>query len=110
MLFRDVVERYGVSQVAALRWLVRQCLRNPAGKLSVHRLHQDLKAIGHEATKSKGFFSYFRVFVAKVRVTNRPDGPPAGGMGGTLARTWFAVIVASGRVDDRPRGLASPSG
>ena len=51
VLFRDVVERYGVSQVAALRWLVRQCLRNPAGKLSVHRLHQDLKAQGHAVAK-----------------------------------------------------------
>ncbi|MFA5844568.1 MAG: ATP-binding protein [Coriobacteriia bacterium] len=47
VLFLDVVERYGVSQVAALRWLVRQCLRNPAGSFSVHRLHQDLKAQGH---------------------------------------------------------------
>ena len=34
VLFRDVVERYGVSQVAALRWLIRQCLRNPAGSFS----------------------------------------------------------------------------
>ncbi len=47
VLFRDVVERYQVSQVAALRWLVRHCLRNPAGHFSVHRLHQDLKAQGH---------------------------------------------------------------
>ncbi|MDO8598365.1 MAG: ATP-binding protein [Sulfuricaulis sp.] len=46
VLFRDVVERHGVAQVAALRWLVRQCLRNPAGSFSVHRLHQDLKAQG----------------------------------------------------------------
>jgi len=51
VLFRDVVERYGVSQVAALRWLTRQCLRNPAGLLSVHRLHQDLKAQGHGVAK-----------------------------------------------------------
>jgi uncharacterized protein len=51
VLFRDVVERYGVSQVAALRWLVRQCLRNPAGRFSVHRLHQDLKAQGHGIAK-----------------------------------------------------------
>lgn len=51
VLFRDVVERYGVSQVAALRWLVRQCLRNPAGSFSVHRLHQDLKAQGHAIAK-----------------------------------------------------------
>jgi len=46
VLFRDVVERYEVTQVAALRWVVRQCLRNPAGSFSVHRLHQDLKAQG----------------------------------------------------------------
>ncbi|SRR6266545_492842 len=51
VLFRDVVERYGISQVAALRWLVRQCLRNPAGSFSVHRLHQDLKAQGHGVAK-----------------------------------------------------------
>ncbi len=47
VLFRDVVERFSVSQVAALRWLVRHCLRNPAGSFSVHRLTQDLKAQGH---------------------------------------------------------------
>ncbi len=51
VLFRDVVERYAVSQVAALRWLTRQCLRNPAGAFSVHRLYQDLKAQGHGVAK-----------------------------------------------------------
>jgi uncharacterized protein len=51
VLFRDVVERHGVSQVVALRWLLRQCLRNPAGSFSAHRLHQDLKAQGHGVAK-----------------------------------------------------------
>jgi hypothetical protein len=51
VLFRDVVERYRVSQVAALRWLVRQALRNPAGSFSAHRLYQDLKAQGHGVAK-----------------------------------------------------------
>lgn len=51
VLFRDVVERYAISQVAALRWLVRQCLRNPASSFSVHRLHLDLKAQGHGVSK-----------------------------------------------------------
>jgi uncharacterized protein len=46
VLFRDIAERYGISQLAALRWLVRQCLRNPAGALSVHRLHGDLRSQG----------------------------------------------------------------
>ena len=46
VLFRDVVERHRVSQVEALRWVVRQCLRNPAGSLSAHRLYLDLRAQG----------------------------------------------------------------
>lgn len=51
VLFRDVVERHGITQVAALRWLVRHGLRNPAGSFSVHRLHRDLKAQGHGVAK-----------------------------------------------------------
>jgi uncharacterized protein len=51
VLFRDVVERYEVKQVAALRWIVRHCLRNPAGGLSGHRLFQDLKSQGHALAK-----------------------------------------------------------
>ncbi|MBM4047508.1 MAG: ATP-binding protein [Planctomycetes bacterium] len=46
LLLRDVVERYGITQVAALRWLVRQCLRNPAGSFSVHRFSLDLRSQG----------------------------------------------------------------
>jgi predicted AAA+ superfamily ATPase len=46
VLFRDVVERHSVSQVEALRWLVRQCLRNPAARFSAHRLFRDLQAQG----------------------------------------------------------------
>jgi predicted AAA+ superfamily ATPase len=51
VLFRDIVERHGVTQVAALRWLVRHCLRNPAGSFSAHRFYKDLKAQGHGIAK-----------------------------------------------------------
>lgn len=51
LLLRDVVERFQVTQVAALRWLTRHCLRNPAGLLSVHGLYRDLKAQGHGIAK-----------------------------------------------------------
>jgi len=51
VLFRDVIERYEVSQVAALRWLVRFVLRNPAGKLSVRRLYDDLRSQGHAVSR-----------------------------------------------------------
>lgn len=47
VLFRDVVERHEISQVAALRWLVRFLLRNPAGKVSVRKLYEDLRSQGH---------------------------------------------------------------
>lgn len=51
VLFRDVIERHAVSQVAALRWLVRHSLRNPAGTFSVHRLHKDLSSQGLGVSK-----------------------------------------------------------
>lgn len=52
VLFRDVVERHEVSQVAALRWLVRYALRNPAGKVSVRRLYDDLRSQGHSVGRN----------------------------------------------------------
>jgi uncharacterized protein len=51
VMFRDVVERHGITQVAALRWLIRHCLRNPAGLLSVHGLVNDLRSQGHAIGK-----------------------------------------------------------
>ena len=46
VLFRDVVERHGVTNVAALRQLVRRVLRSPAGELSLHRLYNDFRSQG----------------------------------------------------------------
>jgi predicted AAA+ superfamily ATPase len=51
LILRDVVERYRVSQVGPLRWLVRFCLRNPAAALSVHKLYHDLKSQGYAVSK-----------------------------------------------------------
>lgn len=45
-LFRDVVERHGVTNVASLRWLVRHLLSNPAGLFSVEKFHRTLKSQG----------------------------------------------------------------
>jgi hypothetical protein len=51
VLFRDVVERHRVTQVAALRWLTRQFLKNPASSFSVHRFHRDLRSQGESIAK-----------------------------------------------------------
>lgn len=45
-MLRDVVERHGVSNVTALRWLVRHLLGNAAGAFSVERFYGTLKSQG----------------------------------------------------------------
>ncbi len=45
-VLRDVIERRRVTQVRALRWLVRRLLANPAGRYSANRLHRDLRSQG----------------------------------------------------------------
>jgi predicted AAA+ superfamily ATPase len=45
-LLRDVVERYSISNVAALRWLVRHLLGNAAGSFSIEKFHGTLKSQG----------------------------------------------------------------
>jgi predicted AAA+ superfamily ATPase len=50
-VFRDVVERHGVRNVAALRRLVRQLLGAAAGRFSVHRFHNDLRSQGVSVSK-----------------------------------------------------------
>lgn len=46
LLLRDVIERHGVSNVTALRWMVRRLLGNPGGLFSVTRFEADLKSQG----------------------------------------------------------------
>ena len=51
VLFRDVIERHAVSQVAALRWIIRHALRNLCGSFSVSKLYADLRSQGHTVAK-----------------------------------------------------------
>lgn len=51
VLFRDIVERHGVSNVTALRYLVRRLLSAPAGRFSVHRFHNDVRSQGLQVGK-----------------------------------------------------------
>lgn len=50
-MLRDVVERHGVSNVAGLRWLVRQLLGTPAGMFSVEKFYAALKSQGLSISK-----------------------------------------------------------
>jgi predicted AAA+ superfamily ATPase len=46
VIFRDVVERHGVDNLPALRYLERSLLASPAGRFSVSKLFNDLKSQG----------------------------------------------------------------
>jgi len=46
VIFRDVVERHGVDNLPALRYLERRLLASPAGRFSVSKLFNDLKSQG----------------------------------------------------------------
>ena len=46
VIFRDMVERHHVTNVEALRRLVRQLLASPAGTFSVHKFSSDLRSQG----------------------------------------------------------------
>lgn len=45
-ILRDVIERHGVTNTAALRWLLRHLLGNPASSFSVEKFHNALKSQG----------------------------------------------------------------
>ncbi len=51
VVFRDVVERHGITNVVALRRLTRQLLGAATGLFSVHRLANDLRSQGVAVSK-----------------------------------------------------------
>jgi hypothetical protein len=52
VILRDVVERYRVSNVAALRALIKQILSAPATRFSVNKFYNNLKSQGLACTKN----------------------------------------------------------
>ncbi len=50
-LLRDVMERHGIGNVTALRWLVRHLLGNAAGRFSVEKFYASLKPQGLRTSK-----------------------------------------------------------
>ncbi|MBI3923354.1 MAG: ATP-binding protein [Armatimonadetes bacterium] len=55
VIFRDVIERYGVTNVALLRRLIQQLLSNPAGMFTVHKFYCDTKSQGLRCSKNTVF-------------------------------------------------------
>lgn len=53
LLLRDVIERHGVKNVTALRWMTRRLLGNPGGLFSITKFEADLKSQGIAAGREK---------------------------------------------------------
>ena len=51
VFYKDLVERYRVSNPAVLRQLLKQCLGQPASLLSAHKLFNDFRSQGYELSK-----------------------------------------------------------
>jgi hypothetical protein len=52
MLYRDVVERYGVRNEALVRELLRFAFRNTASLVNVSKLHRDFASLGFSVSKN----------------------------------------------------------
>ena len=55
MLYRDVVERYGVRNEKLMRELLRHAFRNTASLLNVSKLHRDFTSLGFAVSKNTLF-------------------------------------------------------
>lgn len=52
MLYKDLVERFGVRTPALLKYLLKYCLNNVSTLLSVNKLYNDLKSQGYAVGKN----------------------------------------------------------
>jgi uncharacterized protein len=55
MLYRDVVERYGVRNEKLMRELLRHAFRNTACLINVSKLHRDFQSLGFSVSKNTLF-------------------------------------------------------
>ena len=58
MIFRDIVERYQVSNIDALRFLIKKMFASVTKPFSVNKTYNDLKSLGYKIS-NKYLYSYF---------------------------------------------------
>lgn len=52
VIFRDIVERYKVSNIELIRYMINFLLKNVGCSFSVHKFYNDLKSQGHAVSKT----------------------------------------------------------
>lgn len=60
MMYRDIIERYQLTNVTALRYFIRKTINSTASKISFNKLFNDLKSQGVKVSKDSihDFFRY----------------------------------------------------
>ena len=60
IIYRDLVERFGIEKIAALKFMIKSLIRNFARELSVRKLHNFLNSSNVSLSKTKvyEYFSY----------------------------------------------------
>lgn len=51
MVFRDIIERYHISQAAILKYFCKRVIGNSAGEFSVNKIYNELKSQGYKVGK-----------------------------------------------------------
>ncbi len=51
VIFRDIIERYHISNVALLKYLTNFLLKNVSSLFSINKLYKDIKSQGHKVSK-----------------------------------------------------------
>ncbi len=51
MLYRDIIDRYQISNVIALKYLMKKLLMNTAKEFSIHKIYNELKSRGIRISK-----------------------------------------------------------
>ena len=61
VIYRDIIDRYGITNSHALKQLLFHCLRNSATLFSINKMYHTLKSMGYEVSKNSlyEYMSYF---------------------------------------------------
>lgn len=51
MIYRDIIERYGVTNTSALKLFIKKCISNTSNKISINKLFNELKSQGIKISK-----------------------------------------------------------
>lgn len=61
VIYRDIIDRYGITNSHALKQLLTHCLRNSARVFSINKMYNDLKSMGYEVSKNS-LYEYMTYF------------------------------------------------